>query len=427
MPPISKSSSIIVVGGAGTFGSSTALHLARRGYTNVTAIDKFPPPSQVSAGNDLNKIIRTEYSEKIYSDLALEAVESWKADPVFSPHFHQTGWIVACSDRNSRTARELIFDPYEHMQTNEKLAPHLSLLADSDAIFQQAPQLKKLGGKLEDWFGLWNGVNGWAMAKDAVEAAAKEAQRLGVRYVCGKEGAVVEVKLGPDGAATLVTADGRLWTADHIILCTGAWSPGLVDLQGQCFSKCWTVGHLQLTPEEAHELKGLPVIDHSDHGFFFEPSLDTHQIKICNAMPGYQNAVGDKDGLSLPSETKFALPDEAIKALSSFIEEVLPRFKDRPVVDPMICWCADHNDGNWLIDFHPQAHANSLLLATGDSGMAFKFLPTIGKYIVDRLEGQAKEIWRWRPEATPKADSSRPEGRVKDLKELDGWPERQKL
>lgn len=51
-----KSSSILIVG-AGTWGSSTALHLARRGYTNVTVFDAYPQPSAVSAGNDVNKII----------------------------------------------------------------------------------------------------------------------------------------------------------------------------------------------------------------------------------------------------------------------------------------------------------------------------------------------------------------------------------
>ncbi|OCF40552.1 hypothetical protein I317_05643 [Kwoniella heveanensis CBS 569] len=48
---------IIVVGGAGTLGSSTALHLLRNGYTpsNITVLDTYSIPSAQSAGNDLNK------------------------------------------------------------------------------------------------------------------------------------------------------------------------------------------------------------------------------------------------------------------------------------------------------------------------------------------------------------------------------------
>lgn len=51
-----RSSKILVIG-AGTWGASTALHLARRGYTNVTVLDSYPQPSAISAGNDVNKIV----------------------------------------------------------------------------------------------------------------------------------------------------------------------------------------------------------------------------------------------------------------------------------------------------------------------------------------------------------------------------------
>jgi len=53
---LAKDSRIVIVGGAGTMGSSTALHLARRGYTDVRIIDQFQPPSANSAGNDMNKV-----------------------------------------------------------------------------------------------------------------------------------------------------------------------------------------------------------------------------------------------------------------------------------------------------------------------------------------------------------------------------------
>lgn len=49
-------SSILIVG-AGTWGCSTALHLARRGYKNVIVLDPYGLPSPISAGNDINKII----------------------------------------------------------------------------------------------------------------------------------------------------------------------------------------------------------------------------------------------------------------------------------------------------------------------------------------------------------------------------------
>jgi sarcosine oxidase/L-pipecolate oxidase len=69
LPP-SKDSSVLIVG-AGVFGLSTALQLARDGYTNITVIDRAPVPSPFSAGCDLNKIVRAEYEDAFYTELAL--------------------------------------------------------------------------------------------------------------------------------------------------------------------------------------------------------------------------------------------------------------------------------------------------------------------------------------------------------------------
>lgn len=55
-PTLNTSSSILLIG-AGTWGCSTALHLARRGYKNVTVLDPHPVPSPIAAGNDINKIM----------------------------------------------------------------------------------------------------------------------------------------------------------------------------------------------------------------------------------------------------------------------------------------------------------------------------------------------------------------------------------
>lgn len=62
---------VLIVGG-GTFGLSTAYHLAKSGYTDITVLDKCEfVPSAASAGNDLNKIIRAEYEDPFYAELAL--------------------------------------------------------------------------------------------------------------------------------------------------------------------------------------------------------------------------------------------------------------------------------------------------------------------------------------------------------------------
>jgi sarcosine oxidase/L-pipecolate oxidase len=46
----------LIIGG-GTWGCSTALHLARRGYQSVKVLDPYEIPSPIAAGNDVNKIM----------------------------------------------------------------------------------------------------------------------------------------------------------------------------------------------------------------------------------------------------------------------------------------------------------------------------------------------------------------------------------
>jgi len=73
---ISKSDSVAIIGG-GAFGLSTALELANQGYSNITVFEKDEDiPSRWSAANDLNKIMRAEYEDDFYTDLAVVRLHS---------------------------------------------------------------------------------------------------------------------------------------------------------------------------------------------------------------------------------------------------------------------------------------------------------------------------------------------------------------
>jgi glycine/D-amino acid oxidase-like deaminating enzyme len=72
---ISKDTSILIVG-AGVFGLSTTLDLSIKGYKNITVIDRAAVPSPYSAGHDLNKIVRAEYEDPFYTELALVHISS---------------------------------------------------------------------------------------------------------------------------------------------------------------------------------------------------------------------------------------------------------------------------------------------------------------------------------------------------------------
>lgn len=64
---LDPATSAILIVGAGTWGSSTALHLARRGYKKITVLDPYPVPSAISAGNDVNKIVEQGSTQSLPS------------------------------------------------------------------------------------------------------------------------------------------------------------------------------------------------------------------------------------------------------------------------------------------------------------------------------------------------------------------------
>jgi sarcosine oxidase / L-pipecolate oxidase len=66
-----KEAAIAIIG-AGCWGLSTAYHLERSGFSNITVFDRASEaPSPFSAANDLNKIVRAQYDDDFYTDIGL--------------------------------------------------------------------------------------------------------------------------------------------------------------------------------------------------------------------------------------------------------------------------------------------------------------------------------------------------------------------
>jgi sarcosine oxidase / L-pipecolate oxidase len=72
MASIGATRESVLILGAGCFGLATAHQLAKAGYTDITVLDKDDVvPSRFSAANDLNKVIRAEYPDPLYTELGL--------------------------------------------------------------------------------------------------------------------------------------------------------------------------------------------------------------------------------------------------------------------------------------------------------------------------------------------------------------------
>ncbi|RAL07117.1 NAD(P)/FAD-dependent oxidoreductase [Aspergillus homomorphus CBS 101889] len=399
----------ILIIGAGTWGASTALHLARRGYTNVTVLDAYAQPSAISAGNDVNKIVSFMQSpaddDPDFANRTFFAALSkgFQHDPVFKPHFHEVGSITSA------------FSPggLKHIHRRNRPGDEVIELNTPDDFRRAFPE-GILTGPLEGWKGYWKKRGaGWVHARHALLAAITEAQRLGVKFITGDpQGAVVRLLFAFSSSGDVIgaeTADGQQHLAHRVILAAGANADRFLDFKKQLRPTAWTLAHIRMTPSEAAAYRNLPVLFNADQGFFMEPDADRHELKICDEHPGYCNWVYDDDDpdrggqpperRSIPF-ARHQIPLESADRIRALLRATMPQLADRPFSFARICWCADTVDRNFLIDYHPDYP--SLLLAVGASGRGFAHIPSIGGFIVDRLEGRLDErlaaTVRWRPE-----------------------------
>ncbi|KAL2834230.1 FAD dependent oxidoreductase [Aspergillus cavernicola] len=422
MSYLPKQSPILIIG-TGTFGLSTAVHLARRGFTNIQCLDRWPYPSPDSAGYDINKIIGMRNDTPVTARVSREALAGWQ-EPLFESVWHEVGLITSgTTDEATKYCRQAYQSWVDCGEGGN--VRWLETKGDFQAL---VPQLRD--GSIPNWRGFHHKRAGWAYAKEALRIMGDEAARLGVRFATGRSATMKTMLLDDQNQAIgIIAEDGTRWTADRIVLCTGAWSDALVDMEGQLQAKCWTLAHIQLTPEECAELKGIPIVMNLDEGFFFEASIDG-QVKICNEFPGFTHKVTLPDGRETSEPRSHAqnpgdtIPHQSRREIRELLAKTMPRFKDRPFVTEKVCWCTDTRDRNWLVDVHP-VHSR-LVLATGDSGNAFKMLPVMGKYIGDLVEGKSldpmlQETWRWRPDRKGCETRLGGNGRTDDLKDMDGW------
>ncbi|KAF4971010.1 hypothetical protein FSARC_2113 [Fusarium sarcochroum] len=401
-PTLNKQSQILIVGG-GTWGCSTALHLVRRGYTNVTVLDVNHIPSPISAGHDVNKIAGRltdpdsdgEDEDSIWQALGYAAAQGWIHDPVFSPYCHNTGYVLSGSTPES--IKQVIED-----EIGDKIHEYVPLNTAEE--FRKTMPPGVLTGDFPGWKGFYKSEGaGWVHARKALTSAFEESERLGVKFITGSPEGQVESLLFEEGDVRgAKTADGKEHRAGRTILSAGASAELFLDFENQIRPTAWTLGHIQMTPEEAKLYKNLPVLFNINKGFFMEPDEDLHQLKMCDEHPGYCNWV-TKPGSKMPTSIPFAkhqVPLESEHRMREFLRDIMPQLADRPLVHARVCWCADTQDRMFLITYHPR-HP-SLIVASGDCGTGYKHITSIGKFITDCMEGKLEErfakFWRWRPE-----------------------------
>ena len=186
-----KDSRIIIIG-AGVFGLSTAVELVRKGYRNITIVDRHVPPvsslqerkmpmlteKKVPDGSsvDISRVIRFDYRDPLYAKLAKEAFDVWRDDPRFRGIFHHGPNAFIASKAYGRTHLKKCTDALDG------LSHPWEPMHDQGAIKSKFPIL--YGDTVHtNLSGYCNRSSGWADAQKAITVLRNQCIERGVSFV----------------------------------------------------------------------------------------------------------------------------------------------------------------------------------------------------------------------------------------------------
>lgn len=257
-----------------------------------------------------------------------------------------------------------------------------------------------------------NYAGGWANARGATEAVVARCRAAGVFF---RQGTAAELITEGRKVRGVTTAEnGDRVTADFTIACMGSWTPTLLpELKDECLPTGQVVATIQLTPEEHERYREVPVTRMIDNGFYIFPPNKDGIVKMAIHQKGYLNP---QDGLPSVPRTHLTrgyeyqrVPENARRMLLHGLKRVYPELAAKPWLASRLCWYSDRPSGDWLIDYHPGYEG--LFIAAGCAGHAFKFMPILGRLIVQSVEGalpkELKDVWAYHHQVADRKDASR--------------------
>ncbi|EGO00698.1 hypothetical protein SERLA73DRAFT_50792 [Serpula lacrymans var. lacrymans S7.3] len=341
----------VLIVGAGCFGISTAYHLLKRGYGDVTIIDRsvvLPAPD--AASTDMNKVVRSSYSDIFYSKLAQEAIRAWKNEEDWGTTYHESGVVVldppaAVGEGPIESYADMSFD------NDVEIGARVRRLEDSTAVRSVFPSSVASSGRLaplSDATGYLASDGGWAEAAQGVSLMTSRVVALGGRVVPGKtaEGLVRE-----DGATKGVRCtDGSLFYADLVVLAAGSWMASSfpeLNLDTKCLATGQSVAMVQLTREEADVYRDCPVVLNFRTGFYIFPPDKHDVVKLSIHAAGHTHMAPHPTAQRLISTPRTILShaDEGLRIprtvaieLRGHLSHIYPELANKPFIQTRMCW-----------------------------------------------------------------------------------------
>jgi glycine/D-amino acid oxidase-like deaminating enzyme len=374
----------VVVAGAGIFGVTAAIELARRGHS-VRLLDPGPLPRPLAASTDISKVVRIEYgTDEAYTALAEKAVDGWRRwNRDFGVAlYHETGLLML---------RPTPLAPGTVEQDSFGLISrrgHRPEQIDARAVGRRFPAWNADVYR----YGTYNPEGGFVESGRVVARLIEEAAAIGVDI---RQGVSFEHLL--DAPRTGLIASGERFESELVILALGAWTPhALPWLASELRSTVHPIVHFRPVDPEPFMPERFPVFcaDISTTGYYGFP---LHPIE--GVVKIARHGIGRQMHPESPERVATA---EEIAHVRAFVAETFPPLAAAPIVFSRMCFYCDSWDGHFWIAHDPDRPG--VVVATGDSGHGFKFGPVLGPLIADVAERRADplhEKFRWRRGVRP--------------------------
>ncbi|HEX7122922.1 MAG TPA: N-methyl-L-tryptophan oxidase [Gemmatimonadaceae bacterium] len=353
----------VIVIGLGGAGSACAFHLASRGL-RVLGLERFAVPHEMGSSHGLTRIIRLAYYEHpAYVPLLRRAFALWRdlEHQAGESLLHITGAIDAGPPgsrvfEGSRSSCEIHGLPHEVLTSAElsKRFPAYRLPPDHLAVFQPD--------------------GGFLVPERCIDAHVRLARRLGADIRTETPVTAWE----PHAAGAVVHAGGESFRAPHLVLCAGAWMPGLVaELAPHLTVERQVLAWFETRRPEWFAPDRFPVfVMNADEGHFYGlPAF---------GAPGFKLGKYHHRGEAVdPDRVDRTVHEEDLEILHAFARRYFPDGAGA-TLRSRVCLFTNTRDEHFVIDRLPQAP--QVVVVSACSGHGFKFTSVVGEIVADLVQ-----------------------------------------
>lgn len=355
-----------IVIGLGSMGSAALYYLAKQGM-NVLGIEQFGPLHEKGSYSGYSRIIRKAYFEHPdYVPLLEAAYNEWDhlEQTSGSNLFHKTGLLyidqkngpIGNGVLDSATKYQIEIDSLD-VEKAKTDYPFFSLLEDSRILFEKNAGfldveksltiLHQLGIQHGAECRFYSPVKSWKFTNNDVMVTLENGEEILSHklVICG--GAFTQKLVEKISLPLKITQQLLVWIETNLSEKEESELP------------CWTY----CTPGDSRIFYGFPKLNHKNAPI---------GLKIAYHSPG--ETINPTFLSAIPKK-------EDLDKILGFLEKYMPGVFKK-VVATKNCLYTNTPDEHFILDYLPDTD-DRVIIATGFSGHGFKFIPAIGKIIME--------------------------------------------